>query len=270
MGIRLWHQSFTVLEDLPGYPEAIADHLRKLLHPDTEIVLHGQAPGIYPSHYPGDDIGYGYTYWIHGHQWIAAGQAAQAQGFDANAMCTLPNPMLREARSLLDIPVIGMGEASCHLATMFGQRFAIMLFIDRMIPLYQEQIRLYGLTDRCAAVAASGLKFGNVMEAYRDPTRAIAQFQEAARRVIRETGADVIIPGEVPLNLLMARNGINRVDDVPVIDSLGATMKMAELMVDLFRATGIRHSRHGFFNSVPSQERVAAVGRFYGVDRLTF
>lgn len=160
MGMRIWHQSFTVLEDLPGYPEAIQAHAAKILRPDTEIVLNGQAPGTYPTNYPGNDIGYNYTYWFHGNQWIAAGRAAEAKGFDAYAMCTLPNPMLREARSLIDIPVIGMGETCCHLATMFDQRFAIMLFIDRMIPLYEEQIRQYGLTERCAGVVASGLQFG--------------------------------------------------------------------------------------------------------------
>ena len=186
----------------------------KVLRPDTEVVFHGQAPGTYPGDYPGDDIGYGYTYWIHGNQWVAAGRAAEAQGFDAFAMCTLPNPMLREVRSIVDIPVIGMGETCCHLATMFGQRFAIMLFIERMIPLYQEQVRNYGLTDRCAGVVASGLRFQDVLPGYASPGPVVEKFQEAARRVIKETGADVIIPGEVPLNLLMARNGITRVDDV--------------------------------------------------------
>ena len=233
-------------------------------------MLHGQLPGTYPSNYPGNDIGFGYTYWVHGHQWIAAGRAAEQQGFDAYAMCTLPNPMLREARSMLGIPVIGMGETCCHLATMFGQRFAIMLFIDRMIPLYQEQIRNYSLEIRCAGVVASGLGFGGVLEAYTHPAKAIEQFQDAARKVIKETGADVIIPGEMPLNLLIARNGISRVDDVPIIDGLGSTLKMAELMVDLQRVTGIKHSRHGFFNAVPSMERVYEVGQFYGVDRVKF
>ena len=71
--MRIWHQSFTVLGDLPGYEDAMRTHLGKVLRPDTEVVFHGQAPGTYPSDYPGDDIGYGYTYWIHGNQWVAAG-----------------------------------------------------------------------------------------------------------------------------------------------------------------------------------------------------
>jgi hypothetical protein len=54
------------------------------------------------------------------------------------------------------------------------------------------------------------------------------------------------------------------------MDTFATTLKMAELMVDLHRATGIRHSRHGFFNSVPSRERVDQVAHFYGVDKLKF
>lgn len=268
--MRIWHQSFTVLRDVPGYEDAMRTHLAKVLRPDTEIAFHGQAEGTYPGNYPGDDIGYGYTYWIHGNQWVAAGRAAEAQGFDAYAMCTLPNPMLREVRSLVEIPVIGMGETCFHLATMFGQRFAVVLFIERMIPLYQEQIRNYGLADRCAGVHASGLTFHDVLPGFQNPAPVIEKFQDAARRVIRDTGADVIVPGEVPLNLLLAMNGVNRVDDVPILDGLSSTMKMAELMVDLHRATGIRHSRHGWFNSVPGGKRVDEVAAFYGVDRLKF
>ena len=102
------------------------------------------------------------------------------------------------------------------------------------------------------------------------PEPVIEQFLQAARAMIRDDGADVIIPGEVPLSLMLAINGVARVDDVPVMDTFAAALKMTELMVDLRRATGIRHSRHGFFNSVPSPERVDQVASFYGVDKLKF
>jgi allantoin racemase len=117
---------------------------------------------------------------------------------------------------------------------------------------------------------ASGLSFQEVLAGFQDPGPVMARFREVARRIVRDTGADVIVPGEVPLNLLLAANGVNRVDDVPVLDGLTVTMKMAETMVDLYRTTGIRHSRHGWFNSVSSQDRVAQVAEFYGVDRLKF
>lgn len=270
MATRIWHQSFTVLEDLPAYAEAMKAHAAQVLRPDTEVAWHGQLKGTYPASYPGDDIGYGYLFQMHGNQWIAAGRAAEAQGFDAYAMCTLPNPMLREVRAIVDIPVVGLGEATFHLATMYGQRFGVLLFIDRMVPLYREQVSAYGLERRCAGIRASGITFREVLAGYGDPAAVIEKFRAAARAMIRDDGADVIVPGEVPLSLLLARNGITRVDDVPVMDTLAVALKTAELMADLARTTGIRHSRHGFFNAVPSLSRVDDVQRFYGVDKLKF
>jgi len=48
------------------------------------------------------------------------------------------------------------------------------------------------------------------------------------------------------------------------------TLKMTETMVDLRRLTGLRASRHGFMNSVPSHERLEQVMAFYGLDNLEF
>jgi len=112
--------------------------------------------------------------------------------------------------------------------------------------------------------------FKDVLTGFADPAPVIARFMEAARKMIRDDGVDVIIPGEVPMNMLLACNGITRVDDVPIMDSFAMTLKMTELMVDMKRATGILPSRHGWMNSVPSKERLDQVASFYGVDRLKF
>lgn len=268
--MRIWHQSFTVLSDLPGYEAVMRAHLARVLRPDTEVVFHGQQPGTYPADYPGDDIAYSYLYWIHGHQWVAAARAAERDGYDAFASCTLPNPMLREIRSLVDIPVVGLGETAFHLATMLGQRFGVLVFIDRMIPLYTEQIRGYGLADRCAGVGSSGLSFRDVLGGFADPGPVIERFRAVALEMMAARGADVIVPGEVPLSVLLAVNGVNRIDDVPVVDTLAATMKMGEMMVELGRATGVTHSRRGWHNAAPSPDRLAQVHAFYGVDRIRF
>lgn len=41
MAIRIWHQSFTVLEKLPAYAGALAQHFKRVARPDTEVVMHG-------------------------------------------------------------------------------------------------------------------------------------------------------------------------------------------------------------------------------------
>jgi hypothetical protein len=81
-------------------------------------------------------------------------------------------------------------------------------------------------------------------------------------------GADVLIPGEAVLCVLLASQGVSRVDDVPVVDALAATVKMAEALVDLRRITGLEVSRKGPFNAAPPRGRVAELLRFYGLDRF--
>ena len=265
--MKIWHQSFTVLEDLPAYRDAIAAHIRKVVRPDTQVELHGQLPGTYPSNYPGTDLGFAALGTLHSLQWILRAVEAERTGFDAYAMATIPNPLIREIRSIVDIPVVGFGEASYHVASMLGRRFGVLVFIDRMAVLLEDHIAGHGLATRCVGVRPSGVTFQQVLAGYTTPGPVIARFQESARDLIR-AGADVIIPGEVPLNLLLAINGVREVDGVPLLDGLAVTMKLAEAFADLHKTIGFTQTRHGFFGERPAAARLDEVLGFYGLDRL--
>jgi allantoin racemase len=264
--MRIWHQSFTNLDDLPAYRQAIETHIRKVVRPDTEVVMHGVRPGTYPSNYPGTDISYSSLYTLHALQWFTQGIQAQDEGFDAYAMCTLPNPFIREIRSVLDMPVVGYGESSFHLACQLGHRFGLFVFIDRMIPLYQEQLTTYGLQTRCAGIRPVGFAFQDVLAAWHDPGALLARFEQSALSMI-EAGADVIVPGEMPLNILLARNGVTHIKGVPVLDGIAVTLKMAESLVDLRRSVGLSQSRSGWMHATPPRERLDQVLKFYGLGR---
>lgn len=267
MPTRIWHQSFTVLGHLPAYEAAIQAHMKKVARPDTEVVLHGMHPDTYATEYPGHDIKHCYLHFLHANQFVLNGLAAQKQGFDAYAISTLPDPALNETRSVLDIPVVGYGEASMHLSCLLGRRFGILVFISDLIPLLMQNVERYGLADRMAGIRHVGFNFDDVLPRFDDPDPIIERFQEAARRMIAD-GADVIIPGEAVLGVLLASNGISRVDDVPLLDGLAATVKMAELLVDLRRHAGVEVSRRTYFTASPPAERVSELTAFYGLDRL--
>jgi len=51
---------------------------------------------------------------------------AQKEGFDAIAINCFMNPTLEGLRELLDIPVVGAGEAAIHLTSMLGDNFSII------------------------------------------------------------------------------------------------------------------------------------------------
>jgi len=265
--MKIWHQSFTVLSQLPSYAAALHAHFRKVARPDTEVVMHGMNDQTYKTNYPGSDIRYAYMQYLHGQQFIMGGIAAEEQGFDAYAIMTIPEPALRETRSLVDIPVVAYGESAFLTSTMLGQKVGVLLFITEMAPVIRENAERVIPAHRFAGVRPVGFTFNDVLQAFDQPAPLLEKFRESARALIRD-GADVIIPGEAPLCVLLARNGVNRVDDVPVLDALGATIKMAESMVDLRRSSGIAPSRRGYFMEQPPRERVKELLDLYGISRL--
>lgn len=265
--MRIWHQSFTVLEDVPAYTARVRAHIDRVKRPDTIVDLHGLAANTYPANYPGDDLGFSFLFAMHGAQWAEAALKAAREGYDAFAMCTMIDPLFRELKTIVDIPVVAAGELCFHLASMNGHRFGMLLFMDRVIPRYHDQVAMCGLTERCAAIRPSGMTFRNVMEGFDNPGPAIDRFRAAARELIA-AGADVIIPGEIPMNVLLATEGVTRVDDALVLDGLGATIKMTEAMVDMKASIGLGHSRRGWHSAAPRSERVQQVVDFYLRDTI--
>lgn len=264
MSIRIWHQSFTVLTDLGAYDAALRAHFKKVARPDTVIDMHGMQPGTYRSNYPGNDIKHAALQYLHGLQFMANGINAEAQGYDAYAISTLPEPALREIRSLLRIPVVGYGESAMLTACMLGRKFGVLVFIDELAELVTDNAIRHGLGERLTGVRHVGFRFADVLEAFEDPSRLIERFQVSARALIAD-GAEVIIPGEAPLNVLLATHGINQVDGVPVLDSLGAWIKQAEGMVDLQRANGTTSCDRNYFSARPEPQRVREIFDFYGL-----
>jgi len=267
MSIRIWHQSFTVLSDLPAYEAALAAHFRKIARPETTLVMHGMRAGTYETEYPGTDIRHHVIQHLHASQFIAGALAAERDGFDAYAIMSIPDVGLTEARAVVDIPVVGYGESAMLTACTLGAKFGVITFIEDLPDLIADNVARYGLKERCAASRPAGFGFHDVLAGFAQPAPLISRFRESARALIRD-GADVIIPGEAPLNVLLAINGVNRVDDCPVIDSIGATIKMAETLVDLRRSTGVAPSRKGYFRRRPPAQRIEELLRFYGLDRL--
>jgi Asp/Glu/hydantoin racemase len=264
MAMRIWHQSFTVLDDLPAYGAALERHFRQVARPDTQIVMHGLRPGTYRSNYPGEDIKHVGLMHLHGLQFIQAAVAAERAGFDAYALSTLPEPALPEIRALVDIPVVGYGEAAMLSACALGRRFGVLVFIDELAELVAQNAARHGLGDRFAGSRHVGFRFTDVLAGFDQPGPLIDRFRTAARDLIGR-GADVVIPGEAPMNVLLAREGVSAVDGVPIVDSLAAWVRQAEGLVDHRRRGGQIHNRRGFFAALPDPGRVDEVLRFYGL-----
>ncbi len=69
--------------------------------------------------------------------------------------------------------------------------------------------------------------------------------EEVCRQLIAK-GASMIIAGQMLLTEVAWRLGVRRVDDVPVLDGLGALVMLAEGLVRLRRTSGLEVCRRGF------------------------
>lgn len=81
-------------------------------------------------------------------------------------------------------------------------------------------------------------------------------------------GADVVARAVAAkmnesLGEAIARAGITRIDEVPVVDGLTATLKMAEAMVD-FKRNGISVTRRGYTHARPPREMVEHARKVHG------
>src|SRR4029453_7844217 len=129
-------------------------------------------------------------------QAIRSGIQAQAEGYDAFVIGHFQEPGLVECRSALDIPVIGLGEATMLYACMLGRAFGLVTINPVFIPWHRDQFLRLGLGQRAVGVRAVATQVATYMQAFEDDAayqQVKADFCRQAAPLV-EAGADVVIP----------------------------------------------------------------------------
>ncbi len=157
---------------------------------------------------------------IAGHAALEA-MAEHVVGCDAVLLACFGDPGLLALKEVSPVPVVGMAEASCHLACTLGRRFAIVTGGERWPSMLEEFVAAQGLSSRLAGIRALA-PTGDVLT--RDLDAGIAQLAEACRLAVEEDGAEVVILGGAALAGLAHRVG--ETVDVPVLCSLEAGVRM--------------------------------------------
>jgi Asp/Glu/hydantoin racemase len=263
--MKIWHQSLTTIDRVPQYRDAIMNHVSRIARPNVEVVLHGMTEETYPTHYPGIFITHAYLQNLHREQFVRAALMAEKAGYDAMFIATIPDVGLLEARTLVDIPVVGYGQASFHMASMLGDCIGVVNFLAPLADELRQNAVRYGLGGKLGPIVQTDVGFDAILAGFKDPQPVIDSFIKAAESAISE-GADVIVPGEGPINVFLATHGISRIGDVPIVDSFGAGIKMCESLADLQRVSGVYMTRKGYFNAKPPVEAVERLREMYGLE----
>lgn len=260
--MKIWYQSLFDAGRVPAYFESVRKRVAVVARPDTQVHLHAMPEGVYGGRTPAEAVVYPYIASLHAQLILENALRAEAEGYDVFALSSVQDPALEEARSLLDIPVVGYGEAAMHFACLLGSRFVIIAFGERFDQMLDVRVKRLGLAERALpTMLMERTSFADVGRALDDAAALVERFSSTARKAIA-LGAEAIIPGQLYLSEAIARAGVTRIDEVPIVDGLAALLKMAEAMADLKRL-GISVTRRGYSHARPPQEVLEHARKFH-------
>ncbi len=251
---RVWYQSFVHPVEQAPYIERLQGLLDAVAGPGVRFEVHGLDP---PDH-----LFHPLTEFRCAAQTIRNALEAEKAGYDAFVIGHFQEPGLLEIRGALDIPLIGLGEATMLAALSMGRRIGLVTIDPAFIEWHERQVRAHGLEQRVAGVSAIQMDLPGFMRAFTDDdsyAQVRADFVEQVRPLVA-AGAEVIIPaGGLPM-LLFARECPFVIDGALVLNGIAVVAKAAEMALALRRLTGSVVSRRGTY----AKASAACIEEFLG------
>lgn len=156
--------------------------------------------------------------------------------FDAFIIACFSDPLTVYAiREISKKPVLGIAEASIHIACLLGNKFSIVTTNERWGSLLQEAVKKYGVKSRCTSVRTTGLR---VLDLEDQASGSVEKgIHQEASIAIENDGAEVIVLGCAGMSGLDKE--LQRKLGVPVLDGFVCALKLLEF----FQQYGISHSK---------------------------
>jgi allantoin racemase len=226
----------------PNTSSSVTEHIRRELErikrPETELEV------VNPEHGP-VSIESSFDEALAGLPTLELVRKANREGYDAIIIACFSDPALDAAKEISSIPVIGIEEATMHVAAILGHKFSITTALPNRAPTRDVHVRLRGLESAFASTLVMNMP---VLEMDAHPEKAKQRILELARQAVAEDGAEVIILGCAGLAGYAA--DVERELGVVVLDPTSVAFKLAEMLVDL----GLRHSKIRRFATPPVKE----------------
>lgn len=137
--------------------------------------------------------------------YLDAAVRAEREGVDAVFINTFADYNLAEIKSAVDVPVVGAGESTMHVASMLGEQFAILTVWPRsMRHIYRDLLRDYRMEDRCSAIVHAlpedeldrvGTENGVKERMKEGDETVVDRLGSACRTATEDHGADTVVLG---------------------------------------------------------------------------
>jgi allantoin racemase len=242
---RIWFQGATGRDQHSPYITRLEKHMAEVLGPEVAFSFNGTNPPATTTH--------AVTEFRMARTFMKNAVEAEKQGYDAVAITHFQDAGLAECKSLVDIPVLGLGETTLTTSLMLGRKLGLITINPIFIPWHEDQINRYGMQQRVVGVRAVDAKVSDFMDAFASPEGYKALYPKFEREVnaLLNAGADVIVPaGGLPMLLYGGVHGA-AMGGAPIINGLSVIAKQTIAAIDLRRQCGIGVSRRSNFAKPP-------------------
>ncbi len=156
---------------------------------------------------------------------------------DAVVIACFDDTGLDAARCFAAAPVIGIGEAAFHMASLIAEKFSVVTTLSRSIAPIEHNLSKYGLASRCACVRATEVSVLALEDPKSDARRAIQAQIEAA---LEHDYAEAIVLGCAGMTDLSRE--LSEAVGVPVLDGVACAVSLAESIVRIGLRTSKKNS----------------------------
>lgn len=184
-------------------------------------------------------------------------QMDQSGEYDAVIGWCFYDPVAREGRQAMSIPLVLPAESCMKFATMMGPKFGVVTTSEKTQWSVDELVHKYDLRSQSVGSVGIPCCFADQILATTDVRPTISAFIEASRELISR-GAEVIIPGCMLADTCLRLapgceeeypNGLTEVDGVPVLNVTAVTLKMAEVFATFYKTQTPYISRKLYYSS---------------------
>lgn len=207
----------------------IKNELIKHLNPGTEIdiITYDNGP---------DDLEY--FYYDHWATNLMIKDKNKLNSYDAISIACFYDPGVRVLRELLDIPVIGISQASVLFAQLYGHKYGILIGRDKSLSKMQDNMKLYGMEDR---INWKSLDMTVKELQNNNDSNLLEVAKKLTEETIKEDKSEVIILGCGALSGL--EKELANFFQVPVINPIVAGAKLAETLGSLKNSAKLTTSK---------------------------
>ena len=170
---------------------------------------------------------------------------AQEDGFDAAIIGCFYDTGLREAREVLTLPVVGPGEVTFHHAAMTAEAIGVVVGRRKMLPKLRENASTYGVASKIVAWESAELTVPELR--LRTDDVYVRLRNACAQAMGRGAEALVLACGSMTYYAERLESDLG----CPALDPRLLSVKYAEMMGDLYRRTGLTHSKLWGYETPP-------------------